>query len=257
MQVDNQRELVARQRLLNYLTQIGQKDPERNANQLLNLESGMRDRFLYLKPFLDQQTLDSVLVSGCSVGTEMLLAREYGFKRIHGTEIEMCLASIAAFRFEPHNDCCVLLYDGLRLPYEDGVMNVVISGHIIEHTALPFHYLKEHLRVLATGGILFIVFPNRYHLVELHTGLPSFEFLPLPIRNAGLRIIGTRVSPFRQEAKQNYRAILGTLQPISRWQIIRFTKMLRPELGPIEIVHSYFPRPGYVRMVLKRKSGVS
>ena len=51
MQVDRERERVARDLLLSHLKRIEQQHPERNADQLLDLGAGMEDRLEYLKPF--------------------------------------------------------------------------------------------------------------------------------------------------------------------------------------------------------------
>ena len=189
------------------------------------------------------------------MGSETLIAREYDFRHVYGTEVDKELVSIADYRIKPYFNFCILLYDGARLPYQDSVFTSVVSGHIIEHTISPFFYLKEHLRVISQGGLLFQEFPNRYHPVELHTGLPSLEFLLLVLRNIGLCILGSHISPVEQANRLHYRLIAETLHPMSRWQILLYIRKLRKELGSTRVIHSYHPIPGYVRIVL-RKNGV-
>ncbi len=119
-----------------------------------------------------------VLVSGMSAGSEMLAARKYGCGEIYGTEVDPFFMEFCQRRFEGITGMHPFLYKGDSLPWEDRSFDLVISGHIIEHTSNPFLYLKEHLRVLRDGGFFFIEFPTRFHRKELHTSLPSLEWLP-------------------------------------------------------------------------------
>jgi hypothetical protein len=130
----------------------------------------------------------------------------------------------------------------------------VTSGHIVEHTADPCLYLAECLRVLKPGGYLALEFPTRYHHTELHTQLPSAEWLPRPVRNGLLRLLVSRVSPISVKAKAGYTAIVGTnLQQISLGLVKRY-------LNRSGHAHSFVRvqkvAPGVIRAAL-RKEGAS
>jgi len=182
----------------------------------------------------------------------MLIARRYGFRQVCGTEVDAELVDIARERLDGATGFEVIQYDGRRVPYDDGSFTAIVSGHIIEHTPSPFAYLKEHLRLLATGGWLFLEFPDRYHPVDLHTGLPSLEYLPGPLRALALRYRASRFSRYSPEQRRRYLDVLGTLKPVSRWQIALFL-WLSGNPGE-RIVHSYSPLPGYVRMLVEKRA---
>src|SRR5260370_4832201 len=101
------------------------------------------------------------------------------------------------------------------LPFEDGSFSFLASGHIIEHTSSPMHYLREQLRVLQAGGFLFLEFPSRYHSIELHTGTSSVEWLPAPLRSWALRWRMSRFGGRPAAERPLDRDILTTLKLIS------------------------------------------
>jgi hypothetical protein len=95
---------------------------------------------------------------------------------------------------------------------------------------------------LGSEGILFIEFPDRYHSIELHTGLKSYEGLPLPIRNMVLNHLAKR--------KSTYNDILIGLKPVSIWQIIYYCILILK--NKFKVVNIQIPAPGYIRMVIKK-----
>lgn len=242
------REAVAQSRLREYLTRVGQSSVDANVDQLFSLESGMSDRFNYFAPRMPESTRRRLLISGCAAGSEMIVARKYGFQEVIGTEVVQEYVEITRQRLLGQDGFDVFLYDGKNLPFASDAFTAIVSGHIIEHTPSPYHYLKEHMRVLAPGGFLFLEFPNRYYHIELHTGLPSLEYLPRPLRSIGLRYCASRFSIISADKRKRYRDILETLQPVSVWQI---KKYLRRLVYPNAcVIHHYAPLPGYTRMLI-------
>lgn len=245
---DPQREEACRILLKQYLTRIGQEPIDLNVDQLFAIEgTGVSSRFNYFVPRMPISTRQRLLVSGCAAGSEMIIARQYGFQEIFGTEVAQDYVDITRERLENQEGFEVLLYDGLKLPFPDNTFSAAVSGHIIEHTRSPFHYLKEHIRVLAAGGFLFLEFPNRYHATELHTGLPSLEHLPWPLRSIGLRYRASRFSRYSEAERKLYQAILRTLRPVSTWQI-KLYLFFSGERS--RVVHHYSPAPGFVRLLV-------
>jgi ubiquinone/menaquinone biosynthesis C-methylase UbiE len=192
----------------------------------------------------------SILISGYSVGTEMIVAKEMGFGEVHGVEVlpfyyEVCQERIGAIPgMHPQ------IYDGSILPYGDELFPVVASSHVIEHTKSPELYLKESMRVLIHGGYLLLEFPHRYHLKELHTGLFSFEWLPHPLRNLVLRILTSRFSPLNAKKKKGYRDILTT--DLQQMSMRRVNNALRLQEIPFTMVDSREWRPGVSRCIIKK-----
>jgi SAM-dependent methyltransferase len=180
----------------------------------------------------------------------MIIARRYGFQEIFGTEVAPEYVQIASQRLLDQNGFQVFLYDGRNLPFANDAFTAIVSGHIIEHTPSPYEYLKEHIRVLAPGGFLFLEFPNRYYPIELHTGLPSLEHLPRPLRFLGLRCRASRLSRFSPDQRKLYRYILDTLQPVSAWQIRMYLSLM--SLPKSRVVHQYSPAAGFTRMLITK-----
>jgi SAM-dependent methyltransferase len=223
---------------------------DKNVDELFSLESGMCDRFDYFTPRMPEATRCRLLISGCAAGSEMIIARRYGFQEIFGTEVVQEYVEITRQRLLGHVGLDVILYDGKNLPFANETFSAVVSGHIIEHTPSPYNYLKEHMRVLAPGGFLFLEFPNRYHHVELHTGLPSVEYLPKPLRSLALRYFASRFSMFSPEQRRRYDNIRRTLQPVSVWQIRAY--LSRMGYLNCRVVHHYAPARGHTRMLISK-----
>lgn len=237
-------------RLLQYLVKMNQWDSQINADRLFDLEGGFVSRFNYFLPYLDDNAMHHLLISGCAVGSELIVARKYGFQEIYGTEISEEYVEIARLRLANAKGIHVDLYDGLYTPYDNEQFTMVCSGHIIEHTESPIKYFRECMRVLSRGGFFFLEFPNRYHKTELHTNLPSVDFLPSPLRYLALRFLSSKISPFSLINRHRFNEVLNTLRPISVWQI-RLYLILTGHLKT-RILHKYSPAPGYTRLIIKK-----
>jgi len=247
---DPAREASSRARLVALLERRHQASLEANVEELFSLQSGVCDRFDYFTPRMPAAARKRLLVSGCAAASEMIIARRYGFEQIWGTEVDAALISIARERLGAAPGFEVVQCGDARVPYDDRKFTAVVSGHIIEHTRSPFRYLMEHLRVLAPGGWMFLEYPDRYHPVELHTGLPSLEYLPWALRSLSLRYRASPFSRWTPQQRQRYQDIRMTLKPMSRWQIELF--LLLGTTGRARIAHAYAPLPGYTRMLIEK-----
>jgi SAM-dependent methyltransferase len=54
--------------------------------------------------------------------------------------------------------------DALRMPFRDASIDVVFHQGLLEHFRDPLPLLRENVRVLATGGVLLVDVPQRFHL---------------------------------------------------------------------------------------------
>lgn len=223
---------------------------EAHLHELISLDGGFVGRFEYAAPRIPDPAKQRLLISGCAAGSEMIVARRYGFQEIHGTEVVPALVEICRRRLADGEAFETTHYDGLHLPFPDEHFTTIMSGHIIEHTPSPYAYMREHMRVLARGGWMFLEFPNRYHLIELHTGVPSVEYLPGPLRSLALRYLASRFSPISSRRRTDYETIRQTLDPISVWQIRSYLR--RMDFTNSKIVHHYAPAPGYVRLLVAK-----
>jgi SAM-dependent methyltransferase len=213
------------------------------------------DRFRYLQAVIGTDVFvesSKILISGFGAGSEMIIAREFGFGEVHGVEVENIWVETCNTRLSEIPDMYPRIYDGGFLPYSDGEFHVLMSGHIIEHTFDPQHYLNESLRVLKHGGYMFLEFPTRYFYRELHTGLPSFEWLPSSLRDGALRVLSSKYSPLSQDVKLRYHSIFATkLKQISMGSVRR---MLRNSATKAIIMGQSMPVLGVIRCVIQKQS---
>lgn len=72
--------------------------------------------------------------------------------------------------------------DGLG-PFGDMSMDFVIMSHVIEHLANPVKAIREAFRVLAIGGRLMVVVPDRDFTYDCGREITSFEHLRDDYRN--------------------------------------------------------------------------
>jgi SAM-dependent methyltransferase len=242
---DRVREMVA-----SYLRSQNQLNVEKNLRELLIDSGGFVERFEFFMPNLDPAAKEHLLISGCSAGSECLVAKRFGFSRVVGVEVSQPLVDICRIRLAREPSCSVSLYDGNALPYQNGEFSMVYSGHVIEHTQKPRLYFREHFRVLRPGGFFFLEFPNRYHHTELHTGLRSYEWLPLALRNLCLDVLSSPVFTTDEGRRLAYRSVRTTLHPISLWQLRLFCRLMHPPTA--RIVAIQIPAPGFMRVLIQK-----
>ncbi len=84
----------------------------------------------------------------------------------------------------------ILHYDGKKLPFKENAFDIVSASDVWEHVENPRLMLKEIYRVLKPDGILFIHNPNKLWPLETHYKLPLLSYLPSPIANQYVRIMG-------------------------------------------------------------------
>jgi ubiquinone/menaquinone biosynthesis C-methylase UbiE len=214
---------------------------------------GFAGRFLYLKKIIGEDKFipqASIFISGFGMGSEMLMARHFGFGKVYGVEVEQILVEATKKRLKKYSDMYPMFYDGEVLPYEDGQFNVVLSGHVIEHTGDPGYYLREILRVLIPGGYLFLEFPTRYYYLELHTGLPSFEWLPRRLRNFTLQVLSSKASVLDKNVKERYSSIVSTnLQQVSLGMVKRMLNKFGYSAAMID--HAW-AAPGIIHCIIRK-----
>jgi SAM-dependent methyltransferase len=72
------------------------------------------------------------------------------------------------------DDTDVTLYDGLRVPFEDGAFHVVLSTQTFEHVADPHLTVSEIARILESGGFLV---GSTSHIEPFHSD-STFTYTP-------------------------------------------------------------------------------
>lgn len=137
------------------------------------------------------KTTTSLLDIGCTEGRNLrVFRRRLPNARICGTDLSDAKADeIRAQGFEFRKADA-----SQGLPFETGVLDVVVCGEVIEHVVDPDAMLQEIWRVLKPGGLAVITTPNLAYL-------PNRILLCL-----GIQPLFTETS-----LKQNYGRVLGLL----------------------------------------------
>lgn len=79
---------------------------------------------------------------------------------------------------------------GDALPFPSDSFDLVTAFSVLEHMPDRGRAVDEWIRVLKSGGVLLIQIPNRYFVIELHSGLPNLNYMPRAVRERLLNLIG-------------------------------------------------------------------
>jgi SAM-dependent methyltransferase len=80
---------------------------------------------------------------------------------------------------------------GDALPFPSDSFDLVTAFSVLEHMPPDrARAVDEWIRVLKPGGVLLIQIPNRYFVIELHSGLPNPNYMPRAVRERLLNLIG-------------------------------------------------------------------
>jgi ubiquinone/menaquinone biosynthesis C-methylase UbiE len=105
----------------------------------------------------------------------------------------------------------ILAYgDGLKLPFKDQSLDIVICNHIYEHVPDSSKLFGEIHRVLKHDGICYLAAGNRYNIIEAHYRLPFLSWVPKPVANLYLQVLhrGTKY----YENHLSYRGLMRSLR---------------------------------------------
>jgi 2-polyprenyl-3-methyl-5-hydroxy-6-metoxy-1,4-benzoquinol methylase len=127
-----------------YLEAVAELD--RNPKRMKSLTQAARSYLPYKRKGI-------LLDVGCGFGAFLDAAKSVGWKAC-GVEVASLPASIAA---RCHNVFNGYLSDA---PYEPNLFDVVRLNNVIEHTPSPRALLRDIVRVLRPGGLLYISTPN-------------------------------------------------------------------------------------------------
>ena len=141
--------------------------------------------------------------------------------------------------------------ESYRLPFDDGMFDVVISDQVMEHVRNYPEVIDEFARVLKPGGLMLHMFPSKYRLVEPHQMVPLASFYRpywwlrlwsmLGVRNrfqAGM--------PAREVARYNQRWLPEHTNYLTVGQLGR---LFSPAFT-LEFVEKEFMRYGRARMLV-------
>jgi len=86
--------------------------------------------------------------------------------------------------------------DACHLPFRSNSLDYVASSHVLEHVANPVAALLEWHRVLADGGLIYMVVPDRRRTFDHNRNLSSPEHMWEDFQNKITQIDGTHVAEF-------------------------------------------------------------
>jgi len=174
---------------------------------------------------------------GCGIGTYVEKLREFS-PHVYGVDIDPA-------RVRKGQTPGLAAAVSERLPFADGVFDLVLLNEVIEHVADDAATLREACRVVKPGGHVVIYAPNRLYPFETHGvylgkryvfgNIPLVNYLPGPLRrrlvpharaytSGGLRrlvdglpatlIVHTQVYPGFDNIAARNRALGGLLRSL-------------------------------------------
>jgi SAM-dependent methyltransferase len=181
----------------------------------------------------------STLEVGCGDGALLCELRSRGFGgRLEGLEIAP--QAVALARGRPEIDA-VALYDGERLPQEDGAFALGILSHVLEHVENPAALLAEVARVCRAVVVEVPLEDNlsarragkREHAAEVgHLQRLSRSAVRAIVEEAGLRVAGELEDPLPLAVQRFFaRTPRARAQASVRWAVRAGLHRLAPPLA--------------------------
>jgi SAM-dependent methyltransferase len=158
-----------------------------NHDQLLHtfLDTDRFHRWARLVDRLHRVAGARFLSSGCGMGGSLLAYADAGAAEVVGVETDPLSVRLAGLRVAGLPRARVLgVAPDPPLPFDDAAFDVVESMDVVEHVPDPRTYLAELRRVLAPGGLILLVTPNRLWPVEQHLGIAGPPWLPVGAADA-------------------------------------------------------------------------
>lgn len=123
----------------------------------------------------------SVLDMGCGDGRVMRFLGDFGH-RLHGFDLpdrEAALREQMGPVFGAEFDERIrIMADERRIPFDDGMFDVVYANQVFEHVRFLDQMLAECVRVLKPGGTLVTLFPLATYPLEGHALIPFAHWMP-------------------------------------------------------------------------------
>lgn len=90
--------------------------------------------------------------------------------------------------------------DACHLPFRSNSLDYVATSHVLEHVANPVAALLEWHRVLVSGGIIYMVVPDRRHTFDHTRELSTVEHMWSDYENKTTQSDGTHIDEFFENA---------------------------------------------------------
>jgi SAM-dependent methyltransferase len=91
--------------------------------------------------------------------------------------VERTILSDAFSEHGVHASIAKVFFQGESIPYPSETFDFVLSEHVLEHITNPIKILKEWLRVLKDGGVIFCFLPHKERTNDCHREVTSLQHL--------------------------------------------------------------------------------
>jgi len=201
-----------------------------------------------------------VLDVGCGTGgISVAFARAGG--RVVGINsggtnpLTMRLRLARARAREENADIAFICCDAHRLPFTDGVFDVVLCNDVIEHVDRPKELASEVSRALRPQGILYLTAPNRFSpsniLKDGHYGMLGVAVLPRTLARVYVTKIRKRERTYSVSHIPTYRSLLKMFEQRGIQLDLRTGRIREYLLNPASIEDGGSRRIGFLLLRLR------
>lgn len=176
---------------------------------------------------------------GCGAGTQCLLWAELGHC-VHGVDVNQPLLDLARSRAEKAGYRLDLqIGSAAQLPWPEESMDVCLALELLEHVAEWRVCLKEFIRVLRPGGVLFLTTTNNLCPSQQEFNLPLYSWYPRILKERFERLAKTTRPQLANYATYpavnwfNFYRLRAELSPSGFESLDRFDIMDCSTKGPL------------------------
>ncbi|MEA5534776.1 class I SAM-dependent methyltransferase [Crocosphaera sp. XPORK-15E] len=205
----------------------------------------------FIKPFLPEAKVSSVLDIGCSDGSLICLFSELNY-RVTGYEPDSKMAIFAKERLKTKPGKSEIVNEMFGITENNDIRyDLVCSSHLFEHIANPIDHLSRLKQIMKEDGILFMEIPNQYGLgvkncitpsifppatMQGHLYFYSPKSIRLVLEENGFKILclktcGKNVENFFISQKQKRKATVNIMDKVKK-KIITINKYVKNRFLP-------------------------
>jgi SAM-dependent methyltransferase len=150
--------------------------------------TGRAERIVHLLRVARVGPSEEILDIGCGYGDIALGLAKLGFQVIGADVFLPGVRAASKAASEMGLGAMFLMSPVESLALKDQVASIVVCYNIWEHVPNPRILLDQITRVLRREGVLFLVVPNRFWIMETHYRLPFLSWLPQRLADSYVRI---------------------------------------------------------------------